>query len=76
MDAEDLKLIQKVGRPKKYFTEQEAQEMAKKQRGEAKKRQHTNPMELKDPYILSFLTVPFNPSIPASASQAETLLST
>ncbi|KAA6316712.1 MAG: hypothetical protein EZS28_055219, partial [Streblomastix strix] len=35
MDAEILKLTQKVGRPKKYFTEQEAQEMAKKQRGEA-----------------------------------------
>ncbi|KAA6356836.1 MAG: hypothetical protein EZS28_047637 [Streblomastix strix] len=36
----------------------------------------TNPVVSKDPYILSFPTVPFNPYIPASASQAETLLST
>ncbi|KAA6367321.1 MAG: hypothetical protein EZS28_037152, partial [Streblomastix strix] len=36
----------------------------------------TNPEGSKDPYILSLLTVPFNPCIPASASQAETLLST
>ncbi|KAA6364493.1 MAG: hypothetical protein EZS28_039980 [Streblomastix strix] len=42
MDAENLKHTQKVGRPKKHFTEYEAQEMAKKQRGEAKKRQPLN----------------------------------
>ncbi|KAA6383805.1 MAG: hypothetical protein EZS28_020668 [Streblomastix strix] len=77
MDTENLKLTQKVGRSKKYFTEQEAQEMAKNQRAEAKKRQSsvTNPVGSKDPYILSLLTVLFNPCISASASYAETLLS-
>ncbi|KAA6387853.1 MAG: hypothetical protein EZS28_016619 [Streblomastix strix] len=63
MDTENLKLTQKVGRPKKYFTEQEEQEIAKKQRGEAKKRQRLYP-----PYIRCYLTLPLNPYIAASAS--------
>ncbi|KAA6398736.1 MAG: hypothetical protein EZS28_005739 [Streblomastix strix] len=42
MDTDNLKLTQKVGKPKKYFTEQEAQEMTKKYRGEAKKRYRLN----------------------------------